>query len=45
VPNQAPNNSDALAGLGFVRLNQGKFDDAQKLLANAITTRRVPASI
>lgn len=35
VLNQSPNNADATAGLGFVRLNEGRFDDATRLLANA----------
>jgi tetratricopeptide (TPR) repeat protein len=35
VLNQAPNNVDAMAGLGFVWLNEGKFDEAEKLFAEA----------
>jgi tetratricopeptide (TPR) repeat protein len=35
VLTQSPNNADALAGLGFIRLNQGKFDEAQGFLEKA----------
>lgn len=35
VLTQSPNNANALAGLGFVRLDEGHFDEAAKLLANA----------
>src|SRR5215469_6190728 len=36
VLSRSPANADAMAGLGFIRLNQGKFDDAQKLLGEAL---------
>jgi len=36
VLSRSPANADALAGLGFIRLNQGRFDDAQKFLGGAL---------
>jgi cellulose synthase operon protein C len=35
VLDRDPNNAEAIAGLGFVRLDEGRFDDAARLLANA----------
>src|ERR1700751_2946119 len=35
VLSKDPNNADAMAGLGFVRLNEGRFNDATNLLAEA----------
>ncbi len=35
VLNQSPNNADATAGLGFLRFDEGRFDDAARLLASA----------
>jgi cellulose synthase operon protein C len=36
VLSRSSNNVDVLAGLGFIRLNQGRFDEAQKLLGDAL---------
>jgi tetratricopeptide (TPR) repeat protein len=36
VLNQAPNSTDAMAGLGFVWLNEEKFDEAEKLFEQAL---------
>src|SRR5262249_8356756 len=33
---RSPGNADVLAGLGFIRLNQKKFEEAQKLLGDAV---------
>lgn len=35
VLHDAPNNTDSMAGLGFAWLNERKFDDAEKLFAEA----------
>src|SRR5262252_718111 len=36
VLSRTPANAEAMAGLGFIRLNQQKFDDAEKLLGGAL---------
>jgi cellulose synthase operon protein C len=35
VLGEAPNNSEAIAGMGFLRLKEGRFNDAAKLFAQA----------